>query len=198
MKTTVKIKNSEIKKLLDIEAYQFPKYSTAIINLANQNAQGTRPKVVGQMSELIKQFPGTKIGEWEEWYLEKHPEAIQKATEKISEMMKNLKDVMSKIDRAMIEKWVKDLVVIKTFIGLKFQEAIIRKGAELMRQKYRLAKPAEEAKNIDGYIGNIPVSIKPMSYVSKKALQEKIEVRIIYYEKKKDGLLIDYKELFEW
>lgn len=97
----------------------------------------------------------------------------------------------------MIENWVKDLVVIKTFIGLKFQEAIIRKGAELKGQKYRLARPAEESKNIDGYIGNIPVSIKPMSYASKKALQEKIEARIIYYEKKKDGLLIDYKELFE-
>jgi hypothetical protein len=37
--------------------------------LANQNAQGTRPKVVGQMSELIKEFPGKDVAEWEEWYI---------------------------------------------------------------------------------------------------------------------------------
>jgi len=35
----------------------FPKYTTQIINIANQNAQGTRPKVVGQMSELIEKCP---------------------------------------------------------------------------------------------------------------------------------------------
>ena len=43
---------------------EFPKYSTQLINLANQNAQGTRPKVVGQMSELSKEFPGGSYDVW--------------------------------------------------------------------------------------------------------------------------------------
>jgi hypothetical protein len=34
---------------------EFPKYATQLLNLANQNAQGTRPKIVGQMSELIQE-----------------------------------------------------------------------------------------------------------------------------------------------
>ena len=51
-----KLKNEEIVKELVGEQIHFPKYTTQIINLANQNAQGTRPRVVGQMSELIKQF----------------------------------------------------------------------------------------------------------------------------------------------
>ncbi len=29
---------------------EFPKYTTQLMNLANLNAQGTRPKVVGQLS----------------------------------------------------------------------------------------------------------------------------------------------------
>ncbi|MBU1345210.1 MAG: MjaI family restriction endonuclease [Proteobacteria bacterium] len=53
MRTKIKLKNDEIKKLLGVDSSDFPKYSTQILNLANQNAQGTRPAVVGQMSELM-------------------------------------------------------------------------------------------------------------------------------------------------
>ncbi len=29
----------------------------------------------------------------------------------------------------MVEQWVRDLVVVKTFAGLKFQEATLKRGA---------------------------------------------------------------------
>lgn len=64
MKKQIKISNNEIKQLLGIESFEFLKYSTQIINLANQNAQGTRPAVVGQMSDLIQEFTGKSIKEW--------------------------------------------------------------------------------------------------------------------------------------
>lgn len=53
-----KIPNQEIAELLVGAPQAFPKYSTQLINLANRNAQGTRPIIVGQMSELIQQYPG--------------------------------------------------------------------------------------------------------------------------------------------
>ena len=43
----VKITIEEIRKYLDIETPEFPKYVAPLINLTNQYAQGTRPKVVG-------------------------------------------------------------------------------------------------------------------------------------------------------
>ncbi len=39
------------------EVKEFPKYTTQLINIANQNAQGTRPAVVGQLSDLIQRIP---------------------------------------------------------------------------------------------------------------------------------------------
>ncbi len=96
---TIKILNNDILTLLETEPSSFPKYSTQILNLANQNAQGTRPSIVGQMSDLIQEFKGNKIKDWEDWYLEKHPEAIALAANKIFEMVNNFKDVMTKIDR---------------------------------------------------------------------------------------------------
>ena len=111
-------------------------------------------------------------------------------------MVENLKEAINKIDRSMAKEWVKDLVIIKTFAGLRFQEALLKKGAELMGANYRLSEPLEESKGIDGFIGNIPISIKPYTYKSKKSLSEEIDVKIVYYKKIKTGIEVDYSELF--
>lgn len=191
---TIKILNNDILTLLETETTSCPKYTTQILNLANQNAQGTRPSVVGQMSDLIQEFKGNKFKDWEEWYLEKHPEAIPVAAKKIFEMVNNFRDVMPQIDREMVEKWVKDLVIIKTFVGLKFQEAILKSVANYFKTNYRLAEPAEEAVGIDGFIDDKPVSIKPTSYEVKKSLSEIIEAPILFYEKIKNGIKIHFDE----
>jgi hypothetical protein len=191
----VKISIREIRKYLDIETPVFPKYVAPLINLANQYAQGTRPKVVGQMSEFIQEFEGKTISEWEKWYLEKKPEAVKNATEKILQKLKELKNSLDKIDRAMVEQWVRDLVIVKTFAGLRFQEAILKKGAEIKGTNYRLSEPEEESKGIDGYIGEILVSIKPHTYDVKASLPEHIDIKIIYYRKVDDGIEVDYGEV---
>jgi len=191
----IKLSNEEIRKCLEIESLEFPRYTTQLINLANQNAQGTRPKVVGQMSELIQHFTGKTLTEWEHWYLKRKPDAIENATKKILRMVENLREAMAKIDEDMIEQWVRDLVVVKTFMGLRFQEAILKKGAEIKGLDYRLSDFTEESKGIDGYIGEIPVSIKPETYKTKSALRENIGVKIIYYDKVKNGIQVDYEQI---
>lgn len=135
------------------------------------------------MSELIKEFSGQSIKEWEEWYLAKHPNAIRDAAEKIENMLEKFREMMGKIDRRKIELWVRDLVIVKTFIGLRFQEAVLNKVAGLLKTDFRLATPSEESRGIDGYIGSVPVSIKPKSYKTQKGLRENIAVPFIYYEK---------------
>lgn len=60
----IKIKKDEIIEDTVGDLINFLKYSTQFINLANQNAQGTKPRVVGQMTELIQEFPGNNYKEW--------------------------------------------------------------------------------------------------------------------------------------
>lgn len=133
-----KISIREILEYFDVETIDFPKYAAPLINLANQYAQGTRPKVVGQMTELIQEFRGKSLSEWERWYSGKNPEAIKNATKKILYKLKELKNSLNKIDQPMVEQWVRDLVIVKTFAGLRFQEAILKKGAYLKGTAYRL------------------------------------------------------------
>lgn len=188
----IKITNKEIRQSLNIETPDFPKHVTQILNLANQDAQGTRPKTVGQMSELIQLFPGKTITEWQKWYIEKHPEAIKNATQKISAMIENFKEAIGKINENIIEKWVSDLVLVQTFLGLRFQKAILEKIAKSKNATFKLANIQEEARGIDGFINDMPVSIKPDSYKTKMALSEKIDTKIIFYTKTKNGIELEF------
>jgi hypothetical protein len=80
---------------------------------------------------------------------------------------------------------------------LRFQEAILKKAAEIIGADFRLSDFEEESKGIDGYIGNIPVSIEPDTYRVKAALREDRAVKIIYYKKIKNGIEVDYGEIME-
>lgn len=194
----IKISNGYIEKLSNASKYPFPKYATQIINLLNSNAQGTRPAVVGQMSELIQEFQGKTLDEWIEWYSVKQPDAVQKATDKIFAMYQLMSEAFAVIDRPMIEAWVKDLVHTKTYCGLKFQSAILAFLAEKYNTTWRLANVEEEAQGIDGYVGNKPVQIKSSTYKLEARLAENIEIPIVYYDKKKDGISIEFDaQVFE-
>jgi len=188
-----KIKNDELQIDMTGDKQEFPKYTTQVINLANQNAQGTRPNIVGQMSELIQEFPGKTFDEWKTWDLTQKPDAIDNATDRIFDMVNKMKTANDVIDRELVKKWVEDLVFNKTFIGLRYQESILKRIAIKKGVEYRLANSEEESQGIDGYIGDRPVSIKPESYKTKEMLNENISVDIIFYDKKKDGILINYE-----
>ena len=188
-----KIYNQTVEELSNAEAYEFPKYTTQIINLVNSNAQGTRPNVVGQMSELIQEFPGKSLAEWIEWYSEQQPNAVNNATQKIWSKLQEMKEALSLIDEAMVEAWVKDLVYTKTYCGLKFQEAILAYLAREYKTSYRLANIEEEAQGVDGFINDRPVQIKSITYKQESLLSEVINVPIIFYDKKKDGINIEFE-----
>ena len=121
-------------------SYEFPKYTTQIINQSSMNMQATRPKVVGQMSDLIQECPTKSYEGWKEWYLEKYPDAIDKATDKAYEGVVNLRNAINEIDRDMVRAWVSDLVLTKTAEGLIFQEAILSYVADLENTTYRNLK----------------------------------------------------------
>lgn len=188
----IKIKNDELTQDLVGATIEFPKYTTQLMNLANQNSQGTRPHVVGQMSELIQEFGGKKYNDWIAWYLQRMPDAVNNATERIYAMIQNLQAAITLIDRDMVERWAKDLILTKTFVGLCFQESILKKVASLKNTSYRLSTPEEESTGIDGYVGEKPISIKPTTYKTKDMYGEQIEADIIYYDNKKDGINIEF------
>ena len=162
------------------------------MNLANQNAHGTRPPVVGQMTELFQEFGGKSYEEWEAWYRIQKPEALDNATDRIYAMVEKLQAAVQQIDKSMVREWAEDLVFVKTFIGLCFQEAILARIAQIKGVHYRMATAEEESKGIDGFIGTTAVSVKPSTYDLKNMLHEEIQAEMVFYEKKDDGVIVSF------
>ena len=187
---TTKILNSDIQEIITGIKDLFPKYTTQVMNLANSNSQATRPKNIGQLSDLIQEFKGCKISEWRSFYMERYPNAIKVAAKKVYDMCVTM-GMDKNITMELAEMWVDDLIITKTFIGLKFQEAILSKISKVKGTDYTLSTPEDESIGIDGVIGNVKVSVKPISYKSK-ILSEEINFTIIYYTKKKDGISVEW------
>lgn len=192
------LKNESIEGYNQSENFSFPKYTSQLINWANQNAQGTRPKVVGQMSELFPDFMNSTqritIEYWKQFYITQHPDAFDEATDKIYSQIENLREAIQLIDRDMVRNWVEDLIINKTFNGMYVQKAILASLADLKDTTYRLATPDEESKGIDGYVGETPYSVKPDTYKTMGRLSEVIDVKMIYYTKTKTGLKIEVED----
>jgi len=94
----------------------------------------------------------------------------------------------------MVHRWVEDLVIIKTYNGLYVQKAILAKIADKRCTTYRLANSDEESLGIDGYVGGVAYSVKPDTYKTMGRLSETINVKMIYYSKKKTGLTVEVEE----
>lgn len=204
MSRTVRISEDERERLVADINPEFPKYTTQIMNTANQNAQGTRPRVVGQMSDLIAEYrekqPEGDYQDWKEFYYGEYDGdgRIEDATDKVYEMVVKMRNAAEEIDREMVNRWIRDLVLYKTYTGLgREEEAIFEKLAEEYGVPYRRSTAAEESKGIGGYLGEQPVSIKPITYQQKSRLQENIQAPIVYYEEYKttDALKLHVGEL---
>ena len=175
---------------------EFPKYVTQLLNLVNNNAQGTRPSVVGQMTELLTKSKARTVAEWRSYYDKEKPNGIAAATDKIKRKLVEMQSAMASITDEMVESWVEDLVYTKTFTGLRVQEVILSYLAEQMGDvEYRVATAEEESQGIDGWIKGRPIQVKAITYRTSMARSsEEIKVPIVYYEKKKEGLFIEYPE----
>ncbi len=175
---------------------QLPKYVAQILNLANSNAGGTRPRIVGQMTDLIREANPETYADWELWYREHHGEKLDVAVDRILSQLEKHREADAAITREMVVSWVEDLVLAKTFAGLRAQDAILMLvAARYAKGDYKEADASDESKGIDGYVGGQPVQIKPVTYKRQSHLPEKIDVPVIYYEKVRSDYKIEASEL---
>lgn len=171
---------------------KLPPYVGSVVNLANTFSQATRPRNVGQMSDLIQEYRKTtknpSVDGWKRFYYSKiGKQAIDTAADRTWELFLKMKKNMKSVTKENIQEWIHSLVIDKTFEGLQIQLDVLQAAA---KTNYRLATPEEESKGIDGWVDGEPVSIKPHTY--KKTIEmgkEKIAYRTVFYKKTKNGVV---------
>jgi len=104
------------------------KYIGSVINLANSFSQATRPKHVGQMSELIQQFrdecDSHEVDYWEKFY--DGDDKIDAASEKIWGCFLAIKENLNELTKDDVRAWTKDLIINKTHSGLQIQLDVLK------------------------------------------------------------------------
>jgi len=91
------------------------------------------------MSDLIREFPDESFGQWRSWHTRRAPRSIDNATERVYDMLLAFKYAISRIERRMVKRWVKNAVLNKTFAGLRFQESILKRLAANWQQEETFA-----------------------------------------------------------
>ena len=167
--------------ILKKKKINYPLYYYGIIDDFNTISKATTPKYVGKVHTLFKEHKFRYLGEWIKWHNNKYPGCVDKAVDKIWNMLENRAHVSKAYKREYrryIRKFVENLLYNQTYTGLKIQEVILIKISQIMKQKYRWAAAKEDSSGIDGFVGDIPISIKPKSCrVSKPAGTKRV-----YYE----------------
>lgn len=170
-------------------------YIGSIINVANSFSQATRPKNVGQLSDLIQSFRDSNyeqsVDGWRSYYDDNiGVDKIKTASDKTWNYIQKIKENLNHLTEDDVYNWVEDLIINKTFDGLLIQITVLELASN--GKPWRLSNSLEESKGIDGFIDDVPVSIKPYTY--KKTIQsgkEIIPYEIIYYKNtKNNGLKI--------
>ena len=106
----------------------YGKYVRQLLNLANWIAKATGPNRVGQMTELIRECPARDFDGWRDWYLHRYPTAIDEATNRVVSMLERLRDAIHDIDRETVRRWVTELVLEQTYVGLRVERGDSRRG----------------------------------------------------------------------
>ena len=157
-------------KILEDCKPNYPRYYYGHIDRACQDTGACNSNSVGKMHEFFGRRKFRSKNEWIKWYEKNYPDTIQKAVNKIWENI-----VEFGIDRKKhrrykphIKNFVRHLVLHKTYTGLKIQEAILVKLAELKRSDYKWSSSKQDSQGTDGFVGNIPITVKPDTCKYKK------------------------------
>ncbi len=222
-KTKVKLKKYVDLDVDEEKVFPLPKYTTQFFNLISSNAQATRPKYVGQMSDIIPEFinefyeANERFPEWKDWqeyYLNKNKEHYEAGFKRFKEYIKFHLEAMEKIinddEYDLARNWYDKFLMIQNFKGFQFEQFIflyIKKEtiySDSKRFKVRKAKPEEESKKIDIIIEHldgspdIMINIKPHSSYSRMSGQKHNIVDegiiVITYEKSGDDIIIRFED----
>ena len=193
-KDKIKASNSSEYKT----AYKPKKYHSAFLNTVNKDARSSRPETVGKLAtEIFPNYVDNAIEpsseNWKKYYQDNHSEQYNKGLEKLKRQFELEKQAINAITEQDLVDYYDDLMFSKTFSGLYVQDEILRDIADKKKATYRKPNAIEEGQGIDGYIDDIPYSVKSETYKDSAAKNnETINAKMVYYSENKKDKSIDY------
>lgn len=181
---------------------EWPLYSTQLLNIAAQNAKAF--SYVGFVKDLWAQFRATgqpdTLEAWEAWYRNTQGmEGIDEATRRLCEMRDKMQ--LHHLSDELCRDYIEEVVFNKTHMGMGGESAAIQAAANYFKLPFSLSTTKqEESQGIDGYIGRVPVQVKPHCSVKKAHVTPSWSLSThlyITYEPKSERCYIHNPELIQ-
>lgn len=113
--------------------------------------------------------------------------------EKLKRQFELEKQAINSITEQDLANYYDDLMFNKTFSGLYAQDEILKDIAAQKNATYRKPNAVEEGQGIDGYIDDVPYSVKSETYKDSAAKNnEVIKAKMVYYSENQNDKSIDY------
>lgn len=172
-------------------AHEFPDLTSDLINLANHLSKATTRKKLGNPALVIEEFEGKAFEDWERFYEQKRPGALDTASREIYGAIERLRASLALVDEELVRHWVEEAVLKRTYAAWRIQETILKHIAKLQGKPFRQADDRESEAGIDGFIDERPFSVRPVSHYFKGPPDEQdARANVVYFEKVKTGLKV--------
>ena len=195
----IKLTNKDFQPVVLRDRYEFPLYAKPILNIATQNSQATRVKIVGSMKEqftdFLKQSGEKGVKDWENFYND-HCDGLNKieqSANKVWEMLSKMPVDHSVFTLDLCRMYIEDLAYNKTHFGMSGEYYSVLASAKYFDLPHRFSNAEEEAQGIDAFIGDYPVQVKPHDSVKMHHVRNHADVDttlVITYEEKKNTCYI--------
>lgn len=173
--------------------YKPKTYHSSFLNTVNKDARSSRPETVGKLAtelfpKYIEQAIEPSPADWKLHYQKGHSEQYENGLKKFKEQFEKEKQAINDISDEDLTNWYDDLLFNKTFSGLYVEDAILKDIASKKEETYKKSSSSEESQGIDGYIGDVPYSVKAESYKDSAAKNtETINAKMVYYRYTEDA-----------
>jgi hypothetical protein len=130
--------------------------------MISTNAQATRPKHIGNLSLMKRNFNGQSIEEWKKYLTDVDPYIIDKVVSKIMDKSIEMCITAPYLNYDTIKIWAEDLIFNKTFIGFYIENLVFDTVSKKFGLKFhRQLTSNDESQGIDGYLNDKPFNVKP-------------------------------------
>ncbi|MBR4052460.1 MAG: MjaI family restriction endonuclease [Alistipes sp.] len=198
-KETTSVQYAEGQNLFDINAQDthIKKYQSEILNLVNKHGRGNDAKIVGMVSQVIKDYRANtdepSLDGWKQYHQGLADiRGIDAGVESNWIKFQEMKNAIDLIDKDTIQYWLENLVYNKTFAGLQAQDIVLNDIANrLTKEKgdeysYRNGDSDDEKAQIDGYIiapdnKVCGLQVKSDTYKSHNTIEGIAPVQYVYY-----------------
>jgi hypothetical protein len=161
--------------------------------MISTNAQATRPKHIGNLSLMKRNFNGQSIEEWKKYLTDVDPYIIDKVVSKIMDKSIEMCITAPYLNYDTIKIWAEDLIFNKTFIGFYIENLVFDTVSKKFGLKFhRQLTSNDESQGIDGYLNDKPFNVKPKTFKNKKTPSNKVNCEIIYYNLENNLIKIEY------